>query len=73
MQKSIRLFWAFVLLQAFWAAAPAHGQLLQCVVNNQVSVVPNSKVWGKTSFKDVTLELHYWNCITGPTSGQPRC
>ena len=44
MQKPIRLFWTFVLLQAFWAAALAHGQLLQYVVNNQVRVVPNSKV-----------------------------
>src|SRR5262245_30561144 len=67
MRRLTHFFCMLVLLQAFWTATPAHGQLLQYITNNQVRSMPNSKVWGKTSFTDVTLELHYRSSVR-PTS-----
>lgn len=37
----------------------AHAQLLQLVVNSRLKPVPGSKVWGKTSSKDIVFPLHF--------------
>ena len=37
----------------------AHAQLLQLVVNSRLKPMPGSRVWGKTSSKDIVFPLHY--------------
>ncbi len=43
------------------------GKLLQQVINNQIQTIPKSRVWGKTSFDDVTLELNYKSTVRPTT------
>lgn len=35
------------------------GDLLQKMTNNQIKAIPNSVIWGKKSFDNVTLKLNY--------------
>ena len=40
-------------------SSAAHAQLLQLVVNSRLNPMPGSRVWGKTSSKDIVFPLHY--------------
>ena len=44
----------------------AHAQLLQLVVDSRLKPMPGSKVWGRTSSKNIVFPLHY-NSHVKPT------
>jgi hypothetical protein len=56
-----RYWLASLILQICFVvtASNACAELLLRVVDNKIQAMPNSKIWGKTSFKDIMLELHY--------------
>lgn len=59
---SLRRLIAFcigVLTAHLLSAAPAQCQLLQALTGNQTHPMPNSKIWGKKSFADITMPLHF--------------
>lgn len=39
------------------------GKLLQQLTKNQIQTIPNSRIWGKTSFDDLTFELNYQSTV----------
>ena len=44
----------------------AHAQLLQLVVNSRLKPMPGSKVWVRTSSKDMIFPLHYHSHVKPP-------